>query len=300
MASLRLSSTLLANPACRRLMCPMKFPAIFVRRPHPRGLHKSRHMSIFSGVRGLFHRTSRSELPENIPTVPFYELAKPPLPIRLTWLFLFLDVVFTFAFPFEPITERMLIGVCRGTGAMLVWRYWTQRVDTPGDAEGDALPTHELRPVNQRLAFSFLHLAVGSLVALRLLNQRRSHVRKLWLFPVTVPGRYRTATIAHPLDTVVVDTYSLFNPRADFTLERSAYRFTGHKEDVILRLTPPGEQQDGFVLITKGVLINGQPVSREEALRIILDPFEKLKKPAAAAKAKGQVSSRLFTKQSCV
>jgi hypothetical protein len=179
---------------------------------------------------------------------------------------------------------------------MLVWRYWTQRVDTPGDVEGDALPKHELRPVNQRLAFSCLHLAVGSLVALRLLNQRRSHVRKLWLFPVTVPGRYRTATIAPPLDTVVVETYSWFNPRADFTLERNAYRFAGHKEDVVLRLTPPGEQQDGFILITKGVLINGQPVSREEALRIILDPFEKLKKPATAAKAKGQVSSCLFTK----
>ncbi|KAF8841715.1 hypothetical protein BDN67DRAFT_494243 [Paxillus ammoniavirescens] len=270
MASLHQSSTFLANSACRRLMRPTKFPTIFVGHLHRQGLHKSRHMYIFSGVRGLFNKTSRSELPENITTIPFYELPKPPLPIRLTWLFLFLDAVFT------------------GTGAMLVWRYWTQRVDTPGDVEGDALPKHELRPVNQRLAFSCLHLAVGSLVALRLLNQRRSHVRKLWLYPVTVPGRYRTATIAPPLDTVIVETYSLFNPRVDFTLERNAYRFTGHKEDVVLRLTPPGEQQDGFILITKGVLINGQPVSREEALRIILDPFEKLKKPATAAKAKVQ------------
>ncbi|KAF9228493.1 hypothetical protein BS17DRAFT_341575 [Gyrodon lividus] len=85
MTSLRQWSTLLANSACRR---PVRSPRTFVEH---QGLHKTRQMSLFSRVRGWLYKTPRSELPEKITVVPFYELPKPPLPIRLTWLFLFLD-----------------------------------------------------------------------------------------------------------------------------------------------------------------------------------------------------------------
>ena len=98
------------------------------------------------------------------------------------------------------------------------------------------------------------------------------------------------------LDTIVVENYSLFNPRVEFTLERNAYRFTGHKQDAILRLAPPGGREDGFVLLTEGVQIDGKPVPRGEALREILNPFQQSKATSAntSTKMKGHVSLSLF------
>lgn len=98
------------------------------------------------------------------------------------------------------------------------------------------------------------------------------------------------------LDTIVVENYSLFNRRVEFTLERNAYRFTGHKQDAILRLTPPGGREDGFVLLTEGVQIDGKPVPRGEALREVLNPFQQSKATSAntSTKTKGHVSLSLF------
>ncbi|KAG8221235.1 hypothetical protein J3R82DRAFT_1397 [Butyriboletus roseoflavus] len=229
-----------------------------------RGLPHGRQMSLSSRVKGAF-KTPESEVLDKITSVPFYELSNPPLPIQLNWLFLFLDAVFT------------------GAGVALAWRYWTYKV--PGDEEG-APPKSELRPANQRLALACLHIGIGSVVALRLINVRRSYVRKLWLFPGSVPANYRRATVLPSLDTTVVENYSLFNPRVEFTLERNAYRFTGHKQDAMLRLTPPGGREDGFVLLTEGVQIDGKPVSRDEALREILNPFQQSKTKAHSKKKK--------------
>lgn len=98
------------------------------------------------------------------------------------------------------------------------------------------------------------------------------------------------------LDTIVVENYSLLNPRVEFTLERNAYRFTAHKQDAILRLTPPGGREDGFVLLTEGVQIDGKPVSRGEALEEILDPFQQSKATTGntSTKTKVHVSLSLF------
>lgn len=96
------------------------------------------------------------------------------------------------------------------------------------------------------------------------------------------------------LDTVVVENYSPFNSRVEFTLERNAYRFVGHKQDATLRLTPSGGREDGFVLITEGVRIDGKPVSREEALQEILNPFYQAT-GAAPAKTKAQVGFSVFS-----
>lgn len=93
-----------------------------------------------------------------------------------------------------------------------------------------------------------------------------------------------------PLDTIVLENYSLFNPRVQFTLERNAYRFTGHKQDAILRLTPPGGREDGFVLLTEGVRIDGKSVSRSEALKEILSPFQ----TSTSIKPNAQVSRSPF------
>lgn len=122
---------------------------------------------------------------------------------------------------------------------------------------------------------------------------RRTHVRKLWLFPGSVPGNYRRAKVLPSLDTIVVENYSLINPRVEFTLERTAYRFTGHKQDAILGLTPPGGREDGFVLLTEGVRIDGKPVPRGEALGEILNPFQQLK--ATSTKMKAHVSLSLLS-----
>lgn len=175
----------------------------------------------------------------------------------------------------------------------MAWRYWTYEV--PSDEEGAPLK-QELRPANQRLALACFHIGIGSVVALRLINVRRSHVRKLWLFPGSVPGSYRRATALPSLDTIVVENYSLFNPRVEFTLERNAYRFTGHKQDAILRLTPPGGREDGFVLLTEGVQIDGKPVPRGEALREILNPFQQSKATTGntSTKTKAHVSLSPF------
>ena len=180
-----------------------------------------------------------------------------------------------------------------GAGVALAWRYWTYEV--PGDEEG-ASPRKELRPANHRLALACFHIGVGSVVALRLINVRRSHVRKLWLFPGSVPGNYRRGKVLPSLDTIVVENYSLFNPRMEYTLERNAYRFTGNKQDAILRLTPPGGREDGFLLRTEGVQIDGKPVSQDEALEQILDPFRQSKVTTgkASSKTKAQVRSNLF------
>lgn len=91
----------------------------------------------------------------------------------------------------------------------------------------------------------------------------------------------------------MVENYSPFNPRVEFTLERNAYRFTGHKQDAILRLTPPGGREDGFVLLTEGVQIDGKAVSRGQALQEVLNPFQQPKviTSNASAKTKAHVSS---------
>lgn len=95
------------------------------------------------------------------------------------------------------------------------------------------------------------------------------------------------------LDTIVVENYSLLNPRMEFTLERNTYRFTGHKQDAILRLTPPGGREDAFILLTEGVHIDGKRVLRDEALREILDPFRR-SQTTSTSKTKSQVSPSLF------
>lgn len=181
----------------------------------------------------------------------------------------------------------------RGAGVALAWRYWTYEV--PGDEEG-ALPKKELRPANQRLALACFHIGIGSVVALRLINVRRSHVRKLWLFPGSVPGNYRRARVLPSLDTIVVENYSLFNPRVEFTLERNAYRFAGHKQDATLRLTPPGGREDGFVLLTEGAQIDGKPAPRGEVLQEILNPFQQSKATTGntSTKTKAHVSLSPF------
>ena len=108
-----------------------------------------------------------------------------------------------------------------------------------------------------------------------------------------MPGNYRRAKVLPSLDTIVVENYSLINPRVEFTLERNAYRFTGHKQDAILGLTLPGGREDGFVLLTEGVQIDGKPVSRGEALGEILNPFQQLK--ATPTKMKAHVSLSLLS-----
>lgn len=92
------------------------------------------------------------------------------------------------------------------------------------------------------------------------------------------------------LDTIVVENYSVLNPRVEFTLERKAYRFAGHKQDAILRLTPPGGREDDFALLTEGAQIDGKPVSRDEALREILNPFRHHQVTGTSSKTKVQVS----------
>ncbi|KAF8421546.1 hypothetical protein L210DRAFT_3766081 [Boletus edulis BED1] len=265
MASLcRRASTHLSNTILRQ---SVRSPLLRCRHT---GLPHARSLSLLSNVKGAF-KTPESEILDKITAVPFYELSHLPPPIQLNWLFLFLDAVFT------------------GTGVALAWRYWSYQV--PGDEEGTP-PKEELRPVNHRLALACFHLGVGSVVALRLINVRRSHVRKLWLFPGSVPGSYRRAKVLPSLDTIVVENYSLFNPRVEFTLERNAYRFSGHKQDAILRLTPPGGREDGFVLLTKGVQIDGKPVSRDEALREILDPFQQFKATNSNTSTKTKAHSK--------
>ncbi|KIJ65996.1 hypothetical protein HYDPIDRAFT_110117 [Hydnomerulius pinastri MD-312] len=262
MASLRQWSTLLANSACRR---SMRTPATFV--GHSNGLSRARQMSVLNTILRRFEGPSQFiRMPNGI---PFYELPKEPLSMRLSGLFLLMDALFT----------------C--TGAGLVWFYWTKRVEGSGDSDENSPAEYELRPFNQRLAFSCLHLGVGTLVAIRLLGQRRSHIKKMWIYPACVPAKWRAATVLPPLDRVVLQTYSWSKPLLEYTLERGAYKFAGYKEDAIVRLSPPGEQREGFYLLTKGVIVNGQPVSRQEALRIILNPFKLLKEPSTA-KAKPQ------------
>jgi len=227
-------------------------------------------MSLLSRVKGAL-KTPESEVLDKITSAPFYELSNPPAPIQLNWLFLFLDAVFT------------------GAGVALAWRYWTYEI--PSDEEG-APSKQALRPANQRLALACFHIGIGSFVALRLINVRRSHVRKLWLFPGSVPGNYRRGKVLPSLDTIVVENYSPFNPRVEFTLERNAYRFTGHKQDAILRLTPPGGREDGFVLLTEGVQIDGKAVSRGQALQEVLNPFQQPKAITSNASAKTKAHSK--------
>ena len=62
---------------------------------YPHRLPHSRQISLLSKVKRVF-KTPESEMLEKISAVPFYELFKPPPPIQLNWLFLFLDAVFTF------------------------------------------------------------------------------------------------------------------------------------------------------------------------------------------------------------
>ena len=113
-----------------------------------------------------------------------------------------------------------------------------------------------------------------------------------------MPGNYRRAKVLPSLDTIVVENYSLLNPRVEFTLERNAFRFTAHKQDAILRLTPPGGREDGFVLLTEGVQIDGKLASRDEALGEILNPFQPLKATTGNTSTKipkAHVSSSLFS-----
>ena len=66
-----------------------------LRPPLVRRLPHIRQVSLFSRVQGAF-KTPESQVLDAITTVPFYELSRPPLPIQLNSLFLFLDAVFTF------------------------------------------------------------------------------------------------------------------------------------------------------------------------------------------------------------
>ncbi|KAG1746382.1 hypothetical protein EDB19DRAFT_1689188, partial [Suillus lakei] len=200
----------------------------------------------------------------NIPKdQPFYELKKPSILIKFTWTLLIADAVCTLA-------------MCE-----LSWNYFTRLVEPTKSAISDDsnttgnTPRYELRPTYQRAGLVFMHLAFGGWVAFMVGMKSGMNVKRIWLTP-RPRGDLTTTTrkaIARP-KVATFEGFGSFGLRGD-VLDVKQCRLSAAEpaDDLTLIVTTPGNREQQLSIATKGVYIDGKPVSRDEVCTSLSQVF---------------------------
>ncbi|KAG1853607.1 hypothetical protein C8R48DRAFT_723163, partial [Suillus tomentosus] len=167
---------------------------------------------------------------------PFYELKNPSILIKFTWTLLIADAVCTLA-------------MCE-----LSWNYFT-------------------RP---RAGLVFMHLAFGGWVASMVGMKGGMNVKRIWLTPPRPQGGLTTSTrkaIGHP-KLATFEGFGSFGLRGDALEVKNCCLSTAEPaNELTLIVTTPGNRKQQLSITTKGVCMDGKPVSRDEVCTSLSQVF---------------------------
>ncbi|KAG2142301.1 uncharacterized protein EDB93DRAFT_613314 [Suillus bovinus] len=227
--------------------------------------HRSRHFSLFPG------RAQGTHIPKG---QPFYELKKPSILIKFTWTLLIADAVCTLA-------------MCE-----LSWNHFTRPVEPTESTISDNSntignkPQYELRPTYQRAGLVFMHLAFGGWVAFMVGMKSGMNVKRIWLTPPHITSTRKA--FARP-KVATFEGFGSFGLRGDVLDMKNCRLSTAEPaNELTLIVTTPGNKIQQLSLATKGVYIDGKPVSRDEVCTSLSQVFGN-KKPEPASWISGPI-----------
>ncbi|KAG1758351.1 hypothetical protein EDD22DRAFT_198617 [Suillus occidentalis] len=217
--------------------------------------HRSRWLSLFPG------RAQGTHIPKG---QPFYELKKPNILIKFTWTLLIADAVCT-------------LSMCE-----LSWNYFTRPVEPTESAISDDSnpvgnkPQYELRPTYQRAGLVFMHLAFGGWIAFMIGMKSGMNVKRIWLTP---PREGLTTTTRKAFTrpkAATFEGFGSFGLRGNVLDVKKCHLSTAepaNDRDLTLIVTTPRNKEQQLSIATKGVYIDGKPVSRDEVCTSLLQVF---------------------------
>lgn len=230
--------------------------------------HRSRWISLFSG------RAQGSHLPNG---QPFYDLKKPSILVKFTWTLLIVDAVCTLA-------------MCEFS-----WNYYTRPVEPTQSAISDDSntignkPQYELRPTYQRAGLVFMHLAFGGWVAFMIGMKSGMNVKRIWLTPRVGPTTTTRKAIARP-QVATFEGFGIFGLRGDVLDVNDCRLSTAEPaNDLTLIVTTLGNRSQQLSIATKGVYIDGKPVSRDEVCASLSQVFGDKPGPEPASWISGPI-----------
>ncbi|KAG2043883.1 hypothetical protein BDR03DRAFT_1087315 [Suillus americanus] len=226
-------------------------------------IHRSRWFSLFPS------RAQGAHVPRG---QPFYELKKPSILVKFTWTLLIADAVCTLA-------------MCE-----LSWNYFTRPVEPTESAISDDSntignrPQYELRPTYQRAGLVFMHLAFGGWVAFMIGMKSGMNVKRIWLTPPRPRGGLTTTTrkaIARP-KVATFEGFGSFGLRGNVLDVKNCRLSTAEPaNDLTLIVATSGNREQQLSIATKGVYIDGKPVSRDEVYTSLSQVFGHKSEPAS-------------------
>jgi hypothetical protein len=166
----------------------------------------------------------------------------------------------------------------------LSWNHFTRPVEPTESAisdDSDAIgnkPQYELRPTYQRAGLVFMHLAFGGWVAFMVGMKSGMNVKRIWLTPPRPrEGLATTTRKAIPRPKVATfEGFGSFGLRGDVLDVKKCRLSTAepaNDRDLTLIFTTPGNREQQLSVATKGVYIDGKPVSRDEVCTSLLQVF---------------------------
>jgi hypothetical protein len=173
----------------------------------------------------------------------------------------------------------------------LAWNHFTRPVEPTESVTSDDSnsPQYVLRPTYQRAGMVFMHLAFGGWVAFMVGMKSGMSVKRIWLTPR--PRGDLTTVTRKPLGRPKVVNFEGFNGfglRGDGLDTKYCHLSSAEPaNDLILSVSVPGNRQQHLSIATKGVYINGRPVSRDEVRTSLLHIFGR--KPNAASRKSGLI-----------
>ncbi|KAG2347414.1 hypothetical protein BDR05DRAFT_958086 [Suillus weaverae] len=233
--------------------------------------HRSRWFSLFPGRTQGTHAIPKDQ--------PFYELKKPNILIKFTWTLLIADAVCTLA-------------MCE-----LSWNYFTRPVEPTKSAIIDDSntignkPQYELRPTYQRAGLVFMHLAFGGWVAFMVGMKSGMNVKKIWLTPPRQRGSLTTTKRKEIVRQVATfEGFGSFGLRGDVLDVKNCRLSTAEPaNDLTLIVATSRNREQQLSIATKGVYIDGKPVSRDEVCTLLSQVFGHKPGPEPASWISGPI-----------
>ncbi|KAJ8583842.1 hypothetical protein M405DRAFT_827891 [Rhizopogon salebrosus TDB-379] len=228
--------------------------------------HRSRLFSLFPG------RSQGARTPQD---QPFYEVKKPSILIKFTWTLLVADAV------------------CTLTMCELAWNHFTRLAEPTESTTSDDsnAPQYVLRPTYQRAGLVFMHLAFGGWVAFMVGMKSGMSVKRIWLTqrPRGDLTTMTLKTLERP-KVAIFEGFSSFGLQGDGLDVKHCHLSSAEPaDDLTLTVSVPGNRKQHLSIATKGVHINGQPVSRDEVHASLSQVFGRKSKSNAVSWRSGPI-----------
>lgn len=134
-------------------------------------------------------------------------------------------------------------------------------------------PQYELRPTYQRAGLVFMHLAFGGWVAFMIGMKSGMNVKRIWLTPQGGLTTMTRKAVPRP-QVATFEGFGTFGLRGDVLDVNNCHLSTTEPtNDLTLIVTTPGNRSQQLSIATKGVYIDGKPVSRDEVCASLSQVF---------------------------